>query len=311
MAFSSVNKGLSLVTFERLDVEDGGFNTWEGIETVEEFVLVGSLGDGWHGEELLLNVSDGFDGLGDERNFHVNDEFLNLIEGLFFSDGNLVWDKDLSRVALEELSNVWLLDGDGVWDLLPLGLLEDVLNLVSFLLVLGDSDLAGDDVWNLLDDGVVDSLGGFVWDGDFLLKWDLVVDGVWDLLGDDVWDLVGDSVWHLSGGGVGDLNLNFVWDLSLNGVWDLFGDLNWLKGLDFVLFGDVLSLGDLVWNLLDGHNWDLLGNLVLFGHVFSDSVDFGVIRGVSGGEFSIVTNLSPSVWVEATKSTAAESSSET
>ena len=120
---------------------------------------------------------------------------------------------------------------------------------------------------------------------------------------------MGDSVWHLSGGGVGDLNLDFVWDLSLNGVWDLSGDLNWLKGLDFVLFGDVLSLGDLVWNLLDGHNWDLLGNLVLFGHVFGDSVDVGVIGGVSGGVFSEVTNLSPSVLVEATKSTA-ESSTE-
>merc|ERR1719362_2277831 len=203
MGFGSGNKGSSLVTFVAHDIEDGGFNTWEGIESVEEFVLVGSLGDGWHGEELLLNVSDGSEGLGDEWNFLFKDVFLNFPEGLFLSDGDLVW------------------------DLLPLGLLEDVLNLVSFLLVLGDSDLAGDDVWNLLDDGVVDSLGGFVWDGDFLLIRDLVVDGVWDLLRDDVWDLVGDSVWHLSGGGVGDLNLNFVWDLSLNGVWDLSGDLNW------------------------------------------------------------------------------------
>ena len=126
MAFSSGNKSSSLVTFESLGIEDGGFNTWEGIETVEEFVLVGSLGDGWHGEELLLNVSDGSDGLGDEWNFEVKDVFLNFPEGLFFSDGNLVWDKDLSRVALEELSNVWLLNGDGVWDLVPLSLLEDV-----------------------------------------------------------------------------------------------------------------------------------------------------------------------------------------
>ena len=148
---------------------------------MEEFVLVGSLGDGWHGEEFLLNVSDGSEGLGDEWNFVFKDVFLNFIEGLFLGDGNLVWDKDLSRVALEEFSHVWFLNGDLVWDLLPLSLLEDVLNLVSFLLVLGDSDLAGDDVWNLLDDGVVNSLGGFIWDGDFLLNWYLVVDSVWNL----------------------------------------------------------------------------------------------------------------------------------
>ena len=109
---------------------------------MEEFVLVGSLGDGWHGEEFLLNVSDGSEGLGDEWNFVFKDVFLNFIEGLFLGDGNLVWDKDLSSVALEEFSHVWFLNGDLVWDLVPLSLLEDVLNLVSFLLVLGDSNLA-------------------------------------------------------------------------------------------------------------------------------------------------------------------------
>ena len=142
MGFGSGNKGSSLVTFVAHDIEDGGFNTWEGIESVEEFVLVGSLGDGWHGEEFLLNVSDGSEGLGDEWNFVFKDVFLNFPEGLFLSDGNLVWDKDLSRVALEEFSHVWFLNGDGVSDLFSLGLLEDVLNLVSFLLVLGDSNLA-------------------------------------------------------------------------------------------------------------------------------------------------------------------------
>ena len=122
-------------------------------------MLVSGLANGWDGVEFLLDVSDGSDALSNEWNFLLKDVLLNFIEDLFLSGGDLEWDKDLSRVALEELSNVWLLNGDGVWDLFPLGLLEDVLNLVSFLLVLGDSNLARDDVWNLLDDSVVNSLG--------------------------------------------------------------------------------------------------------------------------------------------------------
>ena len=69
-----------------------------------------------------------------------------------------------------------------------------------------------------------------------------------------------------------------------------------------VLFGNVISLGNLVWNLLDGHDWNLFGNLVLFSHVFSDSVGVGVIRGVSSSEFSVVTDLSPSVVKTTSKS---------
>ena len=142
MSFGGIDEGLGFVTFIALLFNDGGFKTWEGIETVEKFVLVGGLCDGWHGEEFLLNVSNSVDGLSDEWNFDIDEVFLNFPEGLLLSDGNLEWDKDLSRVALEELGNVWFLNGDLVWDLLPLSLLEDVLDLIGFLLVLGDSDLA-------------------------------------------------------------------------------------------------------------------------------------------------------------------------
>ena len=180
MTFGGINEGLGFISFEGLDIKDGSFSI-ESIKSVEEFVFVGYLFDGWDGEKFLLDVSDGSDALSHEWDFLLKDVFLNFIEDLFFSGSDLEWDKDLSRVALEVLSDVWLLNGDLVWDLLPLGLLEGALDVVWLLLVLSDSNLAGDDVWNLLHDSVVDSLGGFVWDGDFLLNWYFVEDSVWDL----------------------------------------------------------------------------------------------------------------------------------
>ena len=268
---------------------------WLLSNVMEEFVSVSSLGDSWHLEEFLLDIDDSLNALNNEWDLLLNEVLLELVEGKILSGGDFVWDEDLGGVALEELGNVWLLDGDLVWDLLPLGLFESALDRVWLLLVLSDSNLAGDDVWNSLDDGVVDSLGGFVWDGDFLLNWYLVVDSVWNLGGDDVWDAVGNSVWDLSGGLVWDLNLNLVWNLSLNSVLDFSCNLNWLKSGDFVLLSDVLGLSKLVWNLLSGHNWDLLGDLVFFSDVFSDSEDGSIIRRISSGEFGVVTNLSPSV----------------
>ena len=268
---------------------------WLLSNVMEEFVSVSSLGDSWHLEEFLLDIDDSLNALNNEWDLLLNEVLLELVEGKILSGGDFVWDEDLGGVALEELGNVWLLDGDLVWDLLPLGLFESALDRVWLLLVLSDSNLAGDDVWNSLDDGVVDSLGGFVWDGDFLLNWYLVVDSVWNLGGDDVWDAVGNSVWDLSGGLVWDLNLNLVWNLSLNSVLDFSCNLNWLKSGDFVLLSDVLGLSKLVWNLLSGHNWDLLGDLVFFSDVFSDSENGSIIRRISSGEFGVVTNLGPSV----------------
>ena len=142
---------------------------------------VGSFGDSWDLNELLLDIDDGSKSFNDEWDLLFDEVLLEFIEGLLFNDSNLVWDEDLCGVALEELGYVWFLNGDLVWDLLPSGLFECAFDLVWLLLVLSDSNLAGDDVWNLLNDSVVDSLGGFVWDGDFLLNWYFVEDSVWDL----------------------------------------------------------------------------------------------------------------------------------
>ena len=154
---------------------------WFLTNIMEKVMNVGGLGDSWDLNELLLDVDDGGKSFNDEWDFLLDKVLFKFVEGLFFNDGDFVWGKDLSGVALEELGYVWLLNGDLVWDLLPLGLLEGALDVVWLLLVLSDSNLAGDDVWNLLHDGVVDSLGGFVWDGDIFLNWYFVVDSVWDL----------------------------------------------------------------------------------------------------------------------------------
>ena len=142
---------------------------------------VGSFGDSWHLNELLLDVNDGSKSFNDEWDLLFYEVLLEFVEGLLFNDSNFVWDENLCSVALEELSYIWFLNGNLVWDLLPSGLFECAFDLVWLLLVLSDSNLAGYDVWNLLNDSVVDSLGGFVWDGDFLFNWYFVEYSVWDL----------------------------------------------------------------------------------------------------------------------------------
>ena len=154
---------------------------WFLTNIMEEVMDVGSLGDSWDLNELLLDIDDGSKSFNDEWDLLFDEVLLEFIKGLLFNDSNLVWDEDLGGVALEELGYVWFLNGDLVWDLLPSGLFECAFDLVWLLLVLSDSNLAGDDVWNLLNDSVVNSLGGFVWDGDFLLNWYFVEDSVWDL----------------------------------------------------------------------------------------------------------------------------------
>ena len=311
VSLSSSDSFSSLLTDKSLDGLTSDFKSSSlGItKAVEDWVRVGGFFDGWDSEELLLNVRDGDEVLNDEWDILLNEVLLKFPEGELLDGSYFVRHEDLGSVALEELGNVWLIDGDLEWNLLPLSLFEFTLNGVWLLLVLSNSDLAGDDVWNLLDDGVVDSLSALIWDRDFLLKWDLVVDGVWDLLRDNIWDLVGDSVWHLSGGCVWDFNLDFKWDLSLNSVWDVSLNLNWLEGLDLILFGDILGLGNLVWNLFNGHNWDLLGNLVLFGNVLSHGVDVSVIRGVSSTVRSGGLSPLPSEASEAESTAKATSSS--
>ena len=262
---------------------------------VKEFMLVSNLFDGWDSVDFLLDVSDGSDVLNNEWDFVLEDVFLNFPEGEFFNIGDLIRNKGLSRVALEELSNIWFFDGDLIRNFLPGGLLEYVFDGVWLLIILGNCDLARDDVWNFFQNTVVDSLGGFIWNSDFLFIWNLVVDSIRNLLRNDVWNSVGNSVWDLSSGSIRDFNLDFVWNLSLDSVRNLFLDFNWLEGLDFILLSDVLSLSNLVWDLLNSHYWNLLSNLVFLSDIISNSVDVSVIGRISGGEFRIITNLGPSV----------------
>ena len=200
VSLGSSDGGFSLLTDENFDglVSDLKSSSLSVTEAVEDWVRVGGSLDSWDGVKLLLGVGHGYEVLDDEWDLLLDEVLLELPEGEFLNGGDFVRHEDLGSVALEELGNVWLIDGDLVWGLLPLSLFEFALNGVWLLLVLGNSDLAGDDVWDLLYDSVVDSLGALIWDGDLLLIWDLVVDGVWNLLGDNIWDLVGDSVWHLS-----------------------------------------------------------------------------------------------------------------
>ena len=294
-SLDSSDGGLSLLTDENFDglVSDLKPSSLGVTEAVEDWVRVCGSVDPWDGVKLLLNVTHGNEVLNDEWDLLLNKVLLELPEGQFLNGSDFVRHEYLSRVALEVLGNVWLFNGDLVWSLLPNCLFKFALDGVWLFLVLGNSDLSGDDVWNLLDDGVVDSLGTLIWDFNFFLKWDLVVDGVWNLLGHNIWDLVGDSVWHLPRGGVWDFDLDLIWDLSLNSVWDLSCNLNWLKSLDLVLLGDVLSLANLVWNLLNGHNWDFLGNLVLLCNILSHGVDMSVIGRICSCVLGPVIGLSP------------------
>jgi len=181
---------------------------------MEDGVLVNDFVLCWDSECLLLDV--------DVDGWVLNNEWYFLCDGVLFdfpdgevSDvGHFIWYLDLCGVVLPDFGDIWLVNGDSVEGLVPLGLLEFPLNVVWLLLVLSDGNLLRDDVWHLLDDGVVNSLCNFIGDLEFFLIRDLVVDGVWNLLGDNIWDLVDDGVWNLSAGDIGDLNLNFVWNLS-------------------------------------------------------------------------------------------------
>ena len=265
------------------DVDLNGYATWDNgicseVNVMEDIMRVGGLCYGWDCVDFLLDINDSSWARGDKWHFFLDCVFFNFPEFEFFNFLYGERNEDLGGVVLPELNYVWLIDGDFVWDLLPLGLFESALNVVWLLLVLSDSNLGGDDIWDLLDDGVINSLGALIWYGDFFLDWDFVVDGVWNSFCGDIGDVVADFIWHLSAGGVWDLDLLFVWDLSFDGVWNLSFDFSWLESLDFVLFGNILSLSNLVWDLFDGNNWDLLGDLVFFGLVFSHSVDVCVIR---------------------------------
>ena len=241
-------------------------------------MLLDDLFLSWNSVCLLLDINVDSWVLNNNWHFLGYGVLLKFPNSELSDVGDFVWHLDLSSVVLPDFSDIWLIDGDGVEGLVPFSLLEFPLNREWLLLVLGHWNLLRGDVWHLLDDGVVNSLGNFVWDfEDFFIR-DLVVDGVWDLLSDNIWDLVGDSVWNFPAGGVGDLNFDFIWHLSGDGVWNLLGNFIWLKGLDLVLLSHVVGSCNLVWGGDRLDNWYLLGNLVLLGHVFGDSVVVGIVR---------------------------------
>ena len=230
--------------------------------------------------DFLLDVNDSFWVLDDEWDFQIDRVLFNFPDGYFFKGVYFIWYLNCFGVMLPNFVDVWLLDDNFKENLLPLGLLKFVLNGVWLFLILGYGDLLGDDVWHLLDDDVVHSLSDFIWHFEFFLIWDFVVDCVRDLLSDNVWNRVGDSVRHFSAGDIWDLDLNFVWDLFFDGVWDFFDDFICLKGLNLVLFGNVVGYCDLVWNLCFNKFWDLLGDLELLSHVFGDIVVVLIRRGI-------------------------------
>ena len=121
---------------------------------------------GWDSEVFLLDVDvDGWV-LSNEWHFLVNSVGFEFPDSEFSDVGDFIWYLDLSSVALEILGHVWLLNGNSEEGLVPLSLFEFVLDGEWLLLVLGHWNLRRCDEWHLLDDGVVNSLGDFVWDGE-------------------------------------------------------------------------------------------------------------------------------------------------
>ena len=203
---------------------------------------------GWLSVGFLLDVNVDSWVLNDEWHLLGDSVLFDIIDSEISDIGDFVWNLDLGGVVLPKFNNVWLINGDCEESLVPFGLFELMFNSVWLLLVLSHCNLLRGDVWHLLDDGVVNSLGDFIGYLEFFLIRDLVIDGVWNLLGGHKWYLVLDSVWHFSAGGVGDLEFDLIWNLSFNSVWDLSFNFIWLKSLNFVLFGDIGGDSNLVWD---------------------------------------------------------------
>merc|ERR1712037_547 len=132
------------------------------VNVMEDIVLVGDNGPGGGCVVLLLDVNVRGWVLNNERHLLGDRVLLDFVDGELADDGLFVWDLDLCGVMLPEFNDVWLIDGDSEWDLLPLSHWEPLLNVVWLLLVFGDGDLFAGDEGHLLDDGVVHSLGNFV-----------------------------------------------------------------------------------------------------------------------------------------------------
>jgi len=244
---------------------------------MEDGVRVLNSVNSWLSVGLLLDVNVNSWVLNDEWNFLADGVLFNFIDSKISDVSDFIWHLDLSGVVLPEFDNIWLINGYSEEGLVPFGHGELMFFVVWLLLVLSHWNLLRGDEWDLLDDGVVNSLGNFIGDIEVVLIWDLVVDCVWYFLSDNIWDLVCDSVGHFSAGGVWDLEFDLEWHLSLNSVGHFSCDFIWLKGLNIVVLSHEVGSGDLVWDRVDIDYWDLLGDLVFFSHVFGDIVVVGVI----------------------------------
>ena len=241
---------------------------------------------------FLLSINYLLWGLNDEWNILFYCVFFKFIGGNFTDVFNLIWNLDGSCVVLPNFNNVWFIDGDLEVNLVPLGLLEFVLDVEWFFFVLGDWDLLSNDVRNLLNDSVVNSLSGLVGNNDILFVWNLLVNSVWNLLSCNIWDLVNDFIWDLFGISVWNLDFNFKWYLFFNSVWDLLFNLIGFKGLNFVFFSHIISSSNLIWNRLGFNDSNLLWDVVLLSHIVSDVIVVFVFRRIIGVMVTIAI-LSP------------------
>ena len=172
----------------------------------------------WDGVVLLLNVYVNGWVLNDEWNLLFNCVLFQFVDGEFTDVGYFVWNLNLGSVWDLVFNYIWFVNCNSEEGLVPLGDGEFLLNVVCLLLVLGNWNLLTLDVWHLLDDSVVNSLGDFIGHIEFFCEGNLVIDSVWYLLSGDEWDLVVYSLGHLSAGHVGDLELDFEWHLPVDGV---------------------------------------------------------------------------------------------
>ena len=129
---TSISSESVIVSVSRSDSE---------VLVMEDFV--GVLDDvfGWDSEGLLLDVNVNSWVLNNEWYFLGYSVLFDLVDGEFSNVGDFIWHLDLSGVVLPDLSDIWLINGDSVEGLVPLSLLEFVLNMEWLLLVLGDGDL--------------------------------------------------------------------------------------------------------------------------------------------------------------------------
>ena len=111
------------------------------VNVMENIMGVGGLCYGWDCEDFLLDINDSSWAGGDKWHFLLKCVFFKFPD---FEFSNFLYgerNKDLGGVVLPELNNIWLIDGDFVWNLLPIGLFESALDVVWLLLVLSDCDL--------------------------------------------------------------------------------------------------------------------------------------------------------------------------